>query len=377
MPTVTVLTPRGRSAVAVVAARLPVDSIDAEPPLFRAANGRPLSAQRLNRVCFGRWGADPGEEVVVCRIDPETVEICCHGGVAAVARIVRDLELRGARTTSWQESLREQRSFVAAECLESLTQASTLRTAAILLEQSDGILERAFAHLQSLDGQSLITAIDELLQWSAIGLHLTRPWQVVLTGSPNVGKSSLINRLVGYERSIVYAEPGTTRDVVTAAAVFDGWPVELSDTAGLRETPGEIESAGIARARQQLASADLAIVVLDHTQPVGENEIRLLDELPHAIVVEHKSDLPGVWSTQVRPNLIAVSSLTGDGIDSLIAAIAGKLVPAVPPPGTPIPVTPRQVETLTAARESALNLNLDATHHHLARLMTGRTPDAP
>jgi tRNA modification GTPase len=343
--------------------------MDAEPPLFRAANGRPLSAQRLNRVCFGRWGADPGEEVVVCRIDPETVEICCHGGVAAVARIVRDLELRGARTTSWQESLHEQQSFVTAECLESLTQASTLRTAAILLEQSDGILERSFDHLMSLDGPSLITAIDELLKWSAFGLHLTRPWQVVLTGAPNVGKSSLINRLVGYQRSIVYAEPGTTRDVVTAAAVFDGWPVELSDTAGLREAPGEIEAAGIARARQQVDNADLTVIVLDRSRPVSTDEHRLLEDSPEAIVVAHKSDLTGAWNAAFGRNHIAVSSLTGVGIDSLIAAIITRLVPATPPPGTPIPVTPRQTEILTEARESARSGDRDSARSHLQRLV--------
>jgi len=368
-PTVSVLTPRGRSAVAVVSARGAVELIDAEPPMFRAANSRPLAAQRLNRVCFGRWGADPAEEVVVCRIDPQTVEICCHGGVAAVSRVVRDLEARGARTISWQEQLHAEHTFVAAECLETLTRASTLRTAAILLEQSEGLLEHAFTDLLALEGPALISRIDELLRWSDFGRHLTDRWQVVLTGAPNVGKSSLINRLVGYQRSIVYAEPGTTRDVVTAAAVFDGWPVELSDTAGLREAPGEVESAGIARAREQLASADLAIVVLDRTRPFNASELRLLEEWPHAIVVEHKSDLAGVWESQVRPDVIAVSSMRGDRIEDLIAAIAVRLVPTVPPSGTPIPVTTRQTELLKAAGETARAGDLVAARIHLRRLV--------
>jgi tRNA modification GTPase len=113
---------------------------------------------------------------------------------------------------------------------------------------------------RAIPGHELTAQLDALLRWSEFGRHLTQPWQVVLTGVPNVGKSSLINRLLGYSRSIVYAEPGTTRDVVTAATAFDGWPVELSDTAGLRDAAGEIEAAGVERARRHLATADLAIV---------------------------------------------------------------------------------------------------------------------
>ena len=90
---------------------------------------------------------------------------------------------------------------------------------------------------RAADLQAAAARIREWLAWEDFGLHLTRPWNVVLAGRPNVGKSSLINALLGYTRSIVFDQPGTTRDVVTAATAIDGWPIELSDTAGLRESP--------------------------------------------------------------------------------------------------------------------------------------------
>lgn len=372
VPTVTVLTPRGRSAVAVVSARVDTEAIDAEPALFRAANGRPLAMQPLNRVCFGRWGNDPGEEVVVCRVDPERIEISCHGGVAAVSRIVRDLEGRGCRSTTWQDLLGEQHSPIAAECLEALTRTPTLRTAATVLEQTNGLLDKALSHLLALDPPMLILHLDDLLRWATFGRHLTQPWQVVLTGLPNVGKSSLINRLVGYQRSIVYAEPGTTRDVVTAAAVFDGWPVELSDTAGLRDASSEVEAEGVRRARLELAGADLAIIVLDRSRAIEPSEWRLIGELTGAIVVEHKSDLACVWTDDRPPTALPVSSVTGAGIDRLIEAIVLGIVPSAPPPGTAMPVTQRQVDCLQAARDAAVSGNLDVARRHL-RMCVGDT----
>jgi tRNA modification GTPase len=87
--------------------------------------------------------------------------------------------------------------------------------------------------------------IDRLLDRADVGQHLLRPWRVALAGRPNAGKSTLINALVGYTRAIVHHLPGTTRDVVTADAAFDGWPVELSDMAGLRSGGGTTETEGV------------------------------------------------------------------------------------------------------------------------------------
>ena len=90
-------------------------------------------------------------------------------------------------------------------------------------------------------------------------------WRVVIAGPPNVGKSSLINAMAGYERAIVSPLPGTTRDVVTLTTAIDGWPVQLADTAGLRASDDELESAGVKLAGAALAAADLVILVCDAT----------------------------------------------------------------------------------------------------------------
>src|SRR6185503_7750192 len=106
-----------------------------------------------------------------------------------------------------------------------------------------------------------------LLALAEVGLHLTTPWRVVFAGPPNVGKSSLVNALLGYPRAIVYDQPGTTRDVLTASTAFDGWPFELRDTAGLRDgiSLDSVEVEGVARARAQIATADLVVFVHDRS----------------------------------------------------------------------------------------------------------------
>ena len=133
--------------------------------------------------------------------------------------------------------------------------------------------------------------IRDWLTWAEFGLHLTQPWRVVLAGRPNVGKSSLINAILGYTRSVVFDQPGTTRDVVSAPTAIDGWPIELSDTAGLRESADPIESAGVERARATLGAADLAIVLVDISQPASQSDRAIIAEHPRALVVAHKCDL--------------------------------------------------------------------------------------
>src|SRR5690606_38488713 len=104
----------------------------------------------------------------------------------------------------------------------------------------------------------------DCLRFKSVGLHLDRPWRVVLAGPPNVGKSSLINAILGYRRSITLDQPGTTRDVLEAQTVIDGWPVRLSDTAGIRDAVEcEIESAGIELAHGELQTADLVLWIRD------------------------------------------------------------------------------------------------------------------
>jgi tRNA modification GTPase len=184
-----------------------------------------------------------------------------------------------------------------------------------------------------------------------VGLHLAEPWRVVLTGRPNVGKSSLINALLGFERCIVHAAPGTTRDVVTAHTALDGWPVELADTAGLRDSTDDIESAGVQRARQQLRQADLIVLVFDVSAGwTGEDE-DLLAAWPGAVVVHNKCDLPAA-PPQDRPPGLMVSATQGGGLDLLVRELARRLVRQPPRPGTAVLFTEPQVRAVVAAQSA-------------------------
>ncbi len=147
---------------------------------------------------------------------------------------------------------------------------------------------------------------------------------LAIVGRPNVGKSSLFNRLVERERAIVTATPGTTRDLVTETVSLGGIPVKLVDTAGIRRALDEAESIGIQKSMEALADADLVLVVLDASQPGAAEDQPLLDQIKDrkAIVVENKSDLGATHTpTPARGEAIRTSALTGEGIPELRAAI--------------------------------------------------------
>jgi tRNA modification GTPase len=371
------LTPRGRGAVATVHFSGPAELLNGATgrPLFRAANGKPISQQPIGRIVFGFWGQEPAEEVVVCRLDEAELDIHCHGGDAAARRILRDLEAAGCAIGTWRE-LHEARNRFDAECREALTRAVTLRTATILLEQSS-VLRACLAELSAIpwsapERDAARGVLEELLSWAEFGRHLAQPWSVVLAGRPNVGKSSLINALVGYARSIVFDQPGTTRDVVTAETAFDGWPLQLADTAGIRDDAQALESAGIERTHERLAAADCRVLVLDASLPAHPDDRRLLAAWPGAICVANKTDLPTAWGTELPPQALKVSAVSGKGIAELAEAIVATLVPRTPAPGTPIPITRRQTELLSAANTALADEDEPAFRAALARLL-----DAP
>jgi tRNA modification GTPase len=317
--------------------------------------------QVIGRVCYGQWGLQSPEDVVLSRLREDAVEIHCHGGRAAVARILADLAARGVEIESVPAYAERTSSLLDAECARALGLATTERSAMFLAEQAAGVLQAYLEqvlwdlelspHTPERD-QQVDARLEELIRWSGFARHLTMPWAVVLVGRPNVGKSSLINALAGFERSIVSPLPGTTRDVVTTQVVFDGWTFELSDTAGLRAATDAIEAEGIARTAARLATADLKLLLLDRSAPLADEDRQLLVQHPDALTIVHKCDLPPQWETACAAGALALSSRTGMGVGELAKAMVGRLVPCVPPPGTPLPVTPRIEEVIVAARRA-------------------------
>jgi tRNA modification GTPase len=362
------LTPVGRGAVAVVLVAGP-NAVRAVSNHFVPAGKRSIPERPIGRILFGRWGSS-GEELIVCRRAEDQVEIHCHGGVAAVRAVMDSLCTEGYTEISWREWLsRDQvsprlevasrRDATTCEAQIALADAVTMRTASILVDQMNGALSAAIREILSAvsaeNWPPAAALLSNLMERRDVGLHLTTPWRVVLAGPPNVGKSSLINALAGYERAIVSPIPGTTRDVVTLNTAIDGWPVVLADTAGLRASNDELESAGVELAQSALAGADLAILVRDATSSAVDSTP--WKSLPsRTIEVRNKIDLlpagVGVEDGPARGSAIPVSALTGEGIANLAVAIGMALVPHPPAVGAAVPFTPAQFEKLAVARDA-------------------------
>jgi tRNA modification GTPase len=148
---------------------------------------------------------------------------------------------------------------------------------------------------------------------------------LAIVGRPNVGKSSLFNRLIERERAIVTAMPGTTRDLVTETVSLGGIPLQLVDTAGLREAVDEAESIGIQKSREALADADVVLVVLEAGAPLREDEATLIESLQgrRALIARNKSDLE--LASEPLPELplriVNTSAITGEGMIELREAL--------------------------------------------------------
>ncbi len=368
-----VLTPAGRSAIAVVGVEGPGATSTVEA-CFLAANGKPLAKQPLRAIRFGRWLHPKGEELVVVRRSESGVEIHCHGGLAAQSAVLANLAEKGIAQGE-VSSFGSRKTPLSQAAWKDLEQATTERVAGILLDQANGALDaslkKILVTIQDNDSKTAASEIEKLLSWRSLGEHLLTPWLVAIVGPPNVGKSSLINALVGYDRAIVFDQPGTTRDVVTAGTAINGWPVRLADTAGLHRTTDPIEAAGIELAHATLRSAEVAVFVQEASDASGS-----LPEGPEGVAtkaivlrVASKADLAD------DPSFIAERILTsvvsGQGMAELLEQIGSAIVPANPPAGSGIPFRSEHYAQLTLASESLQKKNLAAAHGIVEALLAG------
>lgn len=384
------LTPQGRGAIAVVLVSGP-NAFDAVGRHFIARSGRSLTNLKRGQIAFGHWGGNSGEEVVVCSRGEQEIEIHCHGGTAAVRAIIDRLINVGCQSVPWRDWLRQTATDpIQAAARIALADAATERATAILLDQFNGALSAAIHSIvesvKHSNWSAAAETIDELLSRGELGLHLTTPWNIVICGPPNVGKSSLINAIAGYERAIVSPIPGTTRDVVTVTTAIDGWPVQLADTAGIRDSQDELESAGIELATTALANADLILSIHDASQSgvvcaASKSNEFVAARNRRVVEVANKIDLFEPASRDrlfvqtadrfgVPRKVYPVSARTGEGLPVLLAAVGRLLVPSPPPDHTPVPFTLDQLVALAAARRVIERKDIDAATHHLQALLT-------
>ncbi len=375
---VALLTPNGRGAVATVAIRgACAASLVQQFFLFRrsaAGEPQPLVPARIQ---FGHWrrSAAESEEVVVCQVAPDVVEVHCHGGEAASRAICGDLVSRGARQISWERWLANQAGAYLGEIRAALAHAVSQRTAAILLDQARGAFETRLREVQAwlATGQepSALQAVRRLQALIPVGLHLTRPWIVALVGPPNVGKSSLLNALVGFQRSLVFDQPGTTRDVVASLTVVRGWPLELCDTAGLRDSLDPVEHEGTRRAVVRAQDADLVVVVAEPVRPHWDVAAWLRPDAPSRPVLRVLNKLDLVAEAPAcDADVMLTSAATGAGVAALAETIVARLVPDEPAPGEAVPVLARHAAAIAELADALEPGGSSPAREVLERLLT-------
>ena len=298
------------------------------------------------------------DEVLVREVDgftgEETVEIGCHGGTAAVDRVLAALEKSGARRVAPEELLERgvetgRLDRLRAEAWALLPSARTELAALVLRDQAEGALSRA------VRGLSAPRDAERLLATAPLGVALATPPRVVLAGSPNAGKSTLFNALVGAERALTSAAPGTTRDPVREWIAIEQVPLELADTAGVEEPRDALEGAAIERTRKALEGADLVLFVFDAEVGARGGELRLLESLAgrRVLLAVNKID---AGSKKPLLDALPVSAKTGQGLDELRRRILKSL--AVAPSyveGAPVVFTRGQERLLKRAAAGALD----------------------
>jgi tRNA modification GTPase len=366
---VAISTPPGRGGIGVV--RLSGDrarAIAARMVRFTATpDWRPWSCQLAELLDTEGQAID--QVVVTFFASPrsytseDVVEISCHGAPVILRHALALAMGAGARLAEPGEFtlrgyLHGRIDLPQAEAVRDLIDSTTLYQARIAAQQAGGSVSRRIAPLKEQlvelialleagidfaeDDVSVapaaeilrrlhpvIAGVSRLAESFAFGGLVRAGLTLAIVGRPNVGKSSLFNRLLEQDRAIVTDIPGTTRDVVSEVAAIHGIPVKLFDTAGIREGQGLVETLGIERSFQAMADSDLTLVVVDLSAPFAEQDRELMArarEQGRWILVGNKSDLQRRAEPigQIQP----VSALTGAGIDGLREAVFQAVAPA-------------------------------------------------
>jgi len=353
---VAISTPPGRGGIGIVRLSGP-DAQRIVAPLLQLRH--PLAAGHAR---FGQLlDADGGvlDEIVATLFaapnsytGEDVLEIAAHGAPVILEAVVQQAIARGARLANPGEFT--ERAFLSgridltqAEAVRDLIEAQTLHQARVAAQQMEGSLARRIQPVKQALVE-LIAALEagidfaeddiDVMPAGAIAAKLTAVMNplaqlaasfaygrivrdgltLAIVGPPNAGKSSLFNRLIERERAIVTATPGTTRDLVSERVAIGGIPVELMDTAGLRESADEAESLGIAKSHEAMADADIVLLVRDASQQ-QLHETALLNSLTGRkhLLVANKKDLVITTGGIFHPGELMVSALTGDGIPRL------------------------------------------------------------
>ncbi len=364
-------TPLGKSGIGIVRLSGP-EAIDIAGKLFRSPHGVDLAGVETHTLHYGfirdpDTGGRMDEVLVSVMRAPSTytrediVEINCHGGIVPLRETLELTHEHGARPADPGEFTK--RAFLngritldQAKSVKDLVDAKTQLSLELAVERLEGrfseFLSRVREELTSVLAEIEVAIdfpdyedsvvprdalrgklekiegdIDDFLGSSRDGKILKEGHRVTIVGKPNVGKSTLLNRLLKEERAIVSATPGTTRDTIEEEIEVNGIPLAVTDTAGIRQPENEIEKQGVARAKEQSRKSDLALFLIEANEKPGPEDREIAEELDDekTILLLNKSDLDGnLPRSQLLDKMgedwaevIAISAKTGSGLSDL------------------------------------------------------------
>lgn len=382
--------------------------------LFFPYSGKKMSESADRRLIFGELRDRGGEllDVCLCTISraphsytgENTAELQCHGSPTVLRAALDELFALGARQAAPGEFtkrafLNGRMELCAAEAVADIIDAETVECAKNAAGQLSGAISRKVdgiysaltdisSHyhavldypdediedfqLESYEGSltSALTELERLLQSHERGKLMTGGIPAAIAGRPNAGKSSLLNALLGYDRAIVTAIPGTTRDTIEEKLRIGRLTLRLIDTAGIRDTDDEVERLGVERSRAAMSKAELVIAVVDGSGEITDEDREVIaqaEAAPKGIVVLSKRDIaePDAEITTALP-VVSLSSITGDGMDELERVIAEQF---------PLPEVPAG-EILTNVRQAdAVKRAIEYMRSALDAMRAGMTPD--
>lgn len=362
--------------------------------MFRSFKGGKKLAEMSGYSCaYGRvfdTEGDIDEAVATVFLAPKsftgenTVEFSCHGSPALLKRVLRAALSAGAMLAGPGEFtkrafLNGKLTLTQAEAVMDLISAKSAVAGKAALTVRDGALYRKiraitedltalqshFAAWSDYPEEDVPELSDEAMRETLVaadavlkklmatydtGKIIREGAAVVIAGRPNVGKSTLMNRLTGYDRSIVTSVAGTTRDVVEEAVLIGDIPVRLLDTAGLHDTGDLVESIGVDRTNTEIERCDVVLAVFDGSEPLDENDLMLMEKLQGrpVIAVINKSDLAARADLDmIRKNfsrVVVLSAKSGDGEEEFRTALADVLKTADLDPAEPIMANERQLD---------------------------------
>lgn len=393
---VALATPQGQSALAIVRLSGPDCRRLARECL---SGGAELEVRKAALRSYLSLKGDKLDELVACYYESgysftgeDSLELSCHGNPLIVQRLIEDLCARGCRLAEAGEFTRtaflnDRMDLAQAEAVADLIHARSERALAVARQQLAGSLgKRVEADIDRLlrvqaaieayidfpeedlptENQSgplhelaaLAKEFDALIQTSRYQSVLSDGLSTVIVGPPNAGKSSLLNLLVGDERAIVSAEPGTTRDFISERIMAGPYALKITDTAGIHGDAKSIEALGIEKTLQRLASADFIILVLDSTVPsptLPETVLSIITP-DRSLVLENKVDLQ---DSQVMDDFlpehphVRLSALTGEGLEAFREKLIELLeLDAVVPGPDSLVVNTRHAGALTKAKDA-------------------------